>query len=85
MLLQRGVEKNQDDKLLGVVGTDVRINDLIKMIPNYKVHVRSYLKEDFSTVVWAFVCLGREIFNINNTCNLIIFYFFIFVRRTGNI
>ena len=34
----QGKDEEQPEKnLLGVVGTDVRINDIVKLIPNYKV------------------------------------------------
>ncbi|KAL8621814.1 hypothetical protein ACOMHN_016300 [Nucella lapillus] len=35
-------EDNPQKNLLGVVGTDVRINDIIKLIPNYRLGVNGY-------------------------------------------
>ncbi|XP_070193860.1 voltage-dependent calcium channel subunit alpha-2/delta-3-like [Littorina saxatilis] len=35
-------EENPEKNLLGVVGTDVRINDIVKVIPNYQLGVNGY-------------------------------------------
>ncbi|XP_076447290.1 voltage-dependent calcium channel subunit alpha-2/delta-3-like [Babylonia areolata] len=35
-------EENPEKNLLGVVGTDVRINEIIKLIPNYRLGVNGY-------------------------------------------